>query len=575
MKIKRFLLGLAVAVFGLLSFSAKCYAAPAEYTDLMADAVYREDENGYVHEYGDGILVEDYTLPEDTNFHWYNGHLTIAEGVTLTIPEGSSLEISIQKDASENPFFLLEEGATIRILGEKQFDEYGAYVPRLNFIYTKAYINGTIESKAQGMDAWGADFRLNGNIYSDGPALHIEQSEVAFTGGEYLTGDSPVILKKYEQEYENIVTISGGVFSQNMEKGMLAPNVEMKKKDDGTFEAIALPESGQEPTEEGDKTDAASGAMGSTSAKAKGAWETLKDLCKKGIEKAKEVYAEAVAENGGVANAWKNKEFLVCMILVFGIACAVLYCIYDFIRAPFKKKLKLLWEAVLVLVIVGGGYYLIWQYVIGDMADEQTLTRPTYSEEQTIEKVFVKDNRSALSGMEAYGPGIYAVGKDIAPGVYFFEAEDVSQRICPFYIYFSKTPDFAEKEIGLWDTRSFVELEEGWYVTVRGANFVPAGEQKAYEPSQVDSGFVYGTGEYQVGRDITPGTYTYEPANEETFVLQVRDSAISADEVAWSNYTMYSGETYDMSREENSFTLREGQSLTVGAWSNVVLKTVE
>ncbi len=53
----------------------------------MTDAVYREDENGYVHEYGDGILVEDYTLPEDTNFHWYNGTLTIAEGVTLTIPE--------------------------------------------------------------------------------------------------------------------------------------------------------------------------------------------------------------------------------------------------------------------------------------------------------------------------------------------------------------------------------------------------------------------------------------------------------------------------------------------------------
>ncbi len=167
------------------------------------------------------------------------------------------------------------------------------------------------------------------------------------------------------------------------------------------------------------------------------------------------------------------------------------------------------------------------------------------------------------------------MGKDIEPGVYFLEAEDLGQKICPFYIYFSKTPDFAEKEIGLWDTRSFVELEEDWYVTVRGANFVPDGEQKVYEPSRVDGGFVYGAGEYQVGRDIAPGTYSYEPANEETFVLQVRDSAISVDEVAWSNYTMYSGENYDMSREETSFTLREGQSITVGAWSDVVLKPVE
>ena len=209
------------------------------------------------------------------------------------------------------------------------------------------------------------------------------------------------------------------------------------------------------------------------------------------------------------------------------------------------------------------------------MEAESNLTRPQYLETQTIEKGTVKDNRSAMKGLDAYGPGIYAVGKDIEAGVYFFEAMDLGQSICPFYVYFSKTPDFAEKEIGLWNLRSFIELEEGWYVAVIDACFLPEGEQKAYEPTESEGSSVFGAGEYLVGRDFTPGTYTYEPANGEVFFLEVRDKAIAANEVSWSNHTLYSGERFDMGREECIITLKEGQLFGIAPRAKMRLKNIE
>lgn len=108
----------------------------------MADATYNESTSKYEHHEGDVILVEDYTLPENTTLGWYNSNLTIASGVTLTISEGSLLEIA----AGKNRLFLLEEGATIRILGEPELNEYGALKARLDILHMNAEINGTIES---------------------------------------------------------------------------------------------------------------------------------------------------------------------------------------------------------------------------------------------------------------------------------------------------------------------------------------------------------------------------------------------------------------------------------------------
>lgn len=557
------LLGLLLSILCLLGLSFNVYAAPAEYTDLLADAQYQEDNGSYVHGKGDGILTEDYTLPADTTLCWNGGNLTIASGVTLTISEGSCLEMSFDSITGKNRTFLLEEGATIRILGEIEKDEYGALKTRLNFIHVNVEINGTIDSNVQGLDGSCADITLNGTIHSKGPTVCYEQCEITFLGGEYLANKSSITERKYEQVFAGIIEVYGGIFSKKMAKNTLMDNVEMHKREDGNYEAIAIPEEELNLSEAENTEDSSNPA------------DKVKALFSSAVNKAKDVFNEAVTANGGIKQALKTPEFMINMIMVFGILCGFLYCVYDFIRAPLKKKFKLLWEAVLVLVIVGGGFWLIWQYVTKDLEAQQALTRPEYSEDAEVVTTLIDDKLSSMNGLEAYGPGVYQIGNDIEPGTYYLEVDNTSETVNPFYIYFSKTPDFKEKEIGLWVSRSYVEFEKGWYVTVIGAHFVKAGEQAVYEPSEIDGSLVYASGEYLVGRDLAPGTYSYEPTNNETFFVKLRDGAITAKEAAWTSYDSTGQNTYDMSSQPTHFTVREGQTITVAPWSSAKLTFIE
>lgn len=554
-----FLLG----IICLLAFSIDVCAAPVEYTDLMSDAEYEGTDGRYFHGVSDGILVEDYTLPANTTLCWTDGNLTIASGVTLTISEGSCLEIAFDPVTGKNRTFLLEEGATIRILGDIDYDEYGALKTRLNFIHVNVEINGTIESSVQGLDASQSDIILNGTIYSNGPTICYEQCEISFLGGEYLAGESTITERKYEQAFDGIIEVYGGIFSKEMARSTLTDGITMHKREDGTYEAIVIPE------EESNLSEA------EIAQKQSSLIEKLKSFFSSAINKAKEVFNEAVAANGGIKEAWKKPEFLVCMIMVLGILAGFLYYIYDFIRAPLKKKFKILIETALVIIIVGGGFWLIWEYVTKDLEAQQALTRPEYSEEAEVVTTLIKDNLSHMNGLEAFSPGVYQIGTDIEPGTYYLEADDLSATINPFYIYFSRTPDFKEKDIGLWVSRSYVEFERGWYVTVIGAHFVKAGEQAIYTPSESDGYTVYTSGEYLVGRDLLPGTYSYEPVGNETFHIQVRNGAITAKEVSWTSYDSDGQNTYDMSSQPTQFTVSEGQTITISPWSSAKLTLME
>lgn len=547
----------------LLTFSMDAYAAPEEYTDLMSDAEYAGADGQYFHVKGDGILAEDYTLPANTTLNWYGGDLTIASGVTLTISEGSCLNLSFDPITGKNRTFLLEEGATIRILGEKDYDEYGDLKTRLNFICVNIEINGTIDSSVQGLDASQSDITLNGTIYSNGPAICYELCEITFLGGEYLVGNNPITERKYEPAFNGIVEVYGGVFSKEMAKTTLMDGVTMQKQEDGTYKAIAIQEEEANLSESEIATEQGS------------LFDKLKSFFSLATAKAKEVFNEAVDANGGKSEAWKKPEFLVCIIMVLGILAGFLYYIYDFIRAPLKKKFKILIETALVIIIVGGGIWLIWEYVTKDLEAQQALTRPEYSEDAEIVTALINNNLSHMNGLEAYGPGIYQIGKDIEPGTYYFEAVDLSATINPFYIYFSKTPDFKEKDVGLWLSRSYVELESGWYVTVIDARFVKAGEQAVYVPSEIDGCPVYTPGEYLVGRDLAPGTYAYEPANNENFHIQVRNGAITAKEVSWGTYDSNGQNTYNMSSQPTQFTVREGQTITIAPRSRAKLTLID
>lgn len=555
----KFFLSLLITTLCLLGYSSDSYAAAAEYTDLMAGSAYNEETGKYEHHEGDVILTEDYTLPENTTLCWYNGNLTIASGVTLTLSENSFLEIGSGNDK----LFLLEKDATIRILGKTGLNEYNALKPRIDILHMNAEINGTIESDCQGLDGSCSNFRLNGTIHSNGPALYVEQCDIVFLGGEYWANGNAIVERKYEQAFPYFVTIYGGVFSKEMDKSHLAKGVEMHKLEDGTYEAVKLPETDSSQTTQETKENETS------------FFGKIKAFCLAAIQKAKEVFIEAVEANGGMKEAWKRPEFLILMIMVFGIAAGFLYCVYDFIRAPLKKKFKLLIEAVLVIVIVGGGIWLIWEYVTKDLESQQALIRPEYTEDIEVTRSLIKDSNSLMNNLEAYGPGIYQVGKDIEPGIYYLEASTSTERINPFYVFFSKTPDFKDKKIGLWVSRSYVEFESGWYITVIDANFIEAEVPAAYAPLDIDNTQLYPAGEYLVGKDIMPGTYSYESSNDETFWIQVRNKPMSVKEVHWTSYASEGDNTYDMNTETTQITLMEGQTFTVCPWSGAKLALLE
>lgn len=174
------------------------------------------------------------------------------------------------------------------------------------------------------------------------------------------------------------------------------------------------------------------------------------------------------------------------------------------------------------------------------------MTRPEYLEDVEVTRTLIKDSLSLMNGLEAYGPDVYQVGKDIEPGVYYLEAATLSERINPFYVFFSRTPDLSDREISLWVSRSYVEFESGWYITVIDANFIEAGKQAVYGPS-----------------------------NEETFWIKLRNTPITAKKVSWTSYDTEDYNTYDMSTESTQITLTDGQTITISPWSGAKLTLLE
>lgn len=108
--------GICLGIFLLSGALSGGQVYAKESSDLMENVEY--DNGDLIHPEGDVILTADYTLPENTYLNWYGGNLTIASGVTLTIPETSFLNIS-----SPGETFYVEEGACIRIEGAPRVNE--------------------------------------------------------------------------------------------------------------------------------------------------------------------------------------------------------------------------------------------------------------------------------------------------------------------------------------------------------------------------------------------------------------------------------------------------------------------
>lgn len=533
-KIIKLYLGICLVVFLMTVCSLKCRAAE-EYTDLTEEAEYGDDGVFY-HPDGDGILISDYTLPENMRFAWYNGDLTIASGVTLTIPEGSTLYVSTGTEFK----FTLEEGASIRIEGAPDINEWGEPKERLEILFAKVYINGTIESGSAGIHCRYSKVYLNGTIHSVQPAVLARECQVSVLGGEYLSSsaDNPII--NMDPDCQSLIEIQGGVFSGKGNKNYLFQGYTYEEHPNGVIAVPIPPDS---------ETSAVNGEKG-----------IIKERIQGIINYAKGLFTEAKSDSVTEDGNWLNGDIIVVILCVAVVLIILIYVIFDFIRSPWKKKIKILLELIISIGLVGGVLWYFWNQAVNEQQQKDS-DNASYQEESVPEKVLIWNNASLLNELEAYPEGIYQVGKDLEPGIYFFEASDPNESNVCFYIFFSRKEDFGEKEVGAWVRRCYVELKNGEYIYVQDANFVKSGEQPAYQPQQEAASIIYPKGEYLVGYDIMPGSYQVATPNE----IFVRDTAITGSEV---NFSIYSRENYI---NGDYIELKEGQYINTGIWEPMTL----
>lgn len=532
-KIIKLYLGFCLAAFLLTVWSLECRAAE-EYTDLTEGAEYSDDGVLY-HPDGDGILISDYTLPENMRFEWYNGNLTIASGVTLTIPEGSMLFVSNETQLK----FTLEEGACIRIEGAPDINEWGEPKERLEILFAKAYINGTIESDSTGIHCRYSKVYLNGTIHSVQPAVLARECQVSVLGGEYLSNSANNPIMNMDPDCQSVIEIRGGVFSGKGDRSYLLQGYTYEEHPNGVI-AAPIPSASETSTVNEEKG-------------------IVKEQIQGIIDYAKGLFMEAKSDSVTEDGNWLNGDIIVVILCVATVLIILIYVIFDFIRSPWKKKIKILLELIIAIGLVGSVLWYFWNQAVGEQ--QKSSANDSYQEDTLPEKILIKNNASLLNDLEAYPEGIYHVGKDLEPGIYFFEASDPNESNVCFYIYFSRKEDFKEKEVGAWVRRCYVELKNGEYIHVQDANFVKSGEQPAYQSQQEATAITYPKGEYLVGYDIMPGSYQVETEND----ICVRDTAINGSEV---NFSIYSRENY---MNGDHIELKEGQYVNTGIWEPMTL----
>lgn len=533
-----FISGMCLCILFLFSGLADGQVYAKESSNLMENVEYEGEEP--VHPEGDVTLTADYTLPENTYLNWYGGSLTIASGVTLTIPENSFLNVS-----SPGECFTIEEGACIRIEGEPKVneEEEGNPVCHLLVYATEVRIDGTIESENAGLVCMVNKTYLNGTIHAVQQFLMTDQCQVYIMGGEYTSGKMP-IKEVYTDYYESVVEISGGCFTSDKLKGYLKPEYALQKQENGMYEAVLR--EGIEQEEHKAVTDTASEPAG-IKEKASQIWEYARGL----FEEAKQ---DSIQGDG----SWINGDIVVVVLCVAVVVISLLLVIIDFIRSPLKKKFKILMELLIAVGVVGGGIWFLWNQVQEELHLQVEENYADYAESTVPATIQLQNEKAELNGLEVYQEGIYLVGKDLEPGMYFFESSDpvyATDKRPIFYVHSSTMPDFHDKEVGAWIKRSYLELKAGNYIRVIGANFIQAGNQPLYIAEEKEGAHIYPAGEYLVGYDIIPGTYQMTIA---PYTIMITDTVLEDKNM---NFTEYNGISYEGGPAE--IVLKEGQHLYV------------
>ncbi len=75
---------------------------------------------------------------------------------------------------------------------------------------------------------------------------------------------------------------------------------------------------------------------------------------------------DSITEDG----EWVNGDIVVVVLCVLVVLIILLYIIFDFIRSPFKKKIKILIELALAIGIVGGGIWFLWNQALNEQKED-------------------------------------------------------------------------------------------------------------------------------------------------------------------------------------------------------------
>lgn len=97
---------------------------------------------------------------------------------------------------------------------------------------------------------------------------------------------------------------------------------------------------------------------------------SLKERMEDIFDYAKGIFMEAKSDSITEDGEWVNGDIVVVILCIAVVLIIVLYIIFDFIRSPFRKKIKILVELALAIGIVGGGLWFLWNQALNEQQKE-------------------------------------------------------------------------------------------------------------------------------------------------------------------------------------------------------------
>lgn len=176
------------------------------------------------------------------------------------------------------------------------------------------------------------------------------------------------------------------------------------------------------------------------------------------------------------------------------------------------------------------------------------------SEDLSPQNPFKADPSSGNSSVKQevsngwYGDGMYKVGEDLEPGIYYFEA---SSQFSGYYSISANSNGGLDSIVSNDNvaTFSFIEVQSGQYLEISRGRITQAKNIKSIEPKDG----IYEEGMYRVGIDIPSGEYNIQSKNGMGYMAILSDASGSIDSII----------TNDNFTNNKYVTVTEGQYLKI------------